>query len=99
MMQKGSIIFWFVVIIAGLGALKYFLNWDIFDAAASDQGQNTIEYLRSVINYIWFYIEVPVKFTWNEILWPLIDLFWQTFQAFIEWGKNNANTPIDPVRY
>ena len=97
-MKKGSIIFWFLVVIATLAVLKFFFNWDIFDAAASEQGISTIRYIREVLNYIWGYIEMPAKFAWNEVLWPLLDLFWQTFQAFVEWGKNNANTPITPVR-
>ncbi|MEK7187141.1 MAG: hypothetical protein AAB690_02490 [Patescibacteria group bacterium] len=98
-MKKGSIIFWLLVIVAGLAALKFFFNWDIFDAAASEQGISTIRYIRNVLNFIWSYVEMPVKFAWNEVLWPLIDLFWQTLQAFIDWGKNNANTPIEPIRY
>ncbi|MFH1472967.1 MAG: hypothetical protein ABIF06_00945 [bacterium] len=93
-MKKGSIITWFILLIAGLGLLKYFLNWDIFDAAASDQGISTMRYLRELINFVWGYVETPALFLWHQVLWPLIDLFWQTFQAFVEWGKNNANTPI-----
>jgi len=95
-MQKG-IISWIVLIIIGLAALKYFLNWDIFDAASSEQGINTIGYLRNVINYAWNIIETPVRFAWNQIVWPLLELVWQSFKAFIEWGKSNANTSINPA--
>lgn len=92
--EKGSVIFWVLVILVALTALKYFLNWDIFDAAASDQGQSTILYMRSVINYVWAYIEAPVKFAWNDVAWPILDLMWQSFQAFLEWGRNNAQQGI-----
>ena len=88
--QKGSIIFWLIVVVAGLAALKYFLNWDVFDAAASDQGQSTILYLRNVINFVWSYIETPLKFAWNEVIWPLLNLAWQSLQAFLDWGRENA---------
>ena len=83
-----------VLIIIGLAALKYFLNWDIFDAASSEQGQGTIGYVRNIINTVWAYIETPVKFVWNEIIWPLLGLGWQSLQAFIEWGKSNASQGI-----
>lgn len=98
-MKKGFIIGWVILAILALTILKYFFNWSIFDAAASEQGISTIRYIRELLNLIWSYLETPVLFLWHMVLWPLIDLFWQTFQAFVEWGKNNANTPIDPIRY
>lgn len=60
------------MIILGLAALKYFLDWDVFDAASSDQGKRTIDYVRQVVNVIWSVIEVPVTFIWNKLLWPLL---------------------------
>ena len=82
------------LIIIGLAALKYFLNWSIFDAAESEQGRSTIIYVRDVINIVWSYLAEPLTFLWNEAVWPLIDMFWQALQAFIEWGRANAKQGI-----
>ena len=88
-MNKGFISL-IILIIIGLALLKYFMNWDVFNAAASDQGINTIRYTRDVINYVWNIIETPVKFAWNQVAWPILSLAWDSLQAFIEWGKGNA---------
>lgn len=61
-----------VLIIIALAALKYFLNWDVFDAAATEQGRGTISYIREVVNFIWSWIKLPVKFIWSQVVWPLI---------------------------
>jgi hypothetical protein len=82
------------LVIVGLAALKYFLNWDIFDAAKSEEGRSTIGYIRDIINTIWSYIETPATFAWNNIVWPLLSLFWQSLQAFLEWGRANATQGI-----
>ena len=79
-----------LIIIIVLAALKYFLNWDIFDAASSAQGQGTIAYIRDIVNTVWSYIGNPVMFVWNNIFWPILNLAWQSLQAFIEWGRTNA---------
>ena len=90
MRQKGFIGI-LILIIAALAALKYFLNWSIFDAAASEEGRSTIGYIRDVFNFVWSYLSFPVTFAWNEVVWPILKLGWQSLQAFIEWGRNNAN--------
>ena len=89
MRQKGFIGILVLIIIA-LAALKYFFNWSIFDAAASEEGRGTISYIRDILNTIWSYLAAPVTFIWNEVVWPLLRLGWQSLQAFIEWGRANA---------
>ena len=79
-----------VLIILGLAALKYFFDWSIFDAASTEEGQGTISYIRQILDTVWSYLEAPVKFIWNEIVWPLLNLAWQSLQAFIEVGKDNV---------
>ena len=86
MRNKGFIGTIFLIIV-GLALLKYFLNWDIFDAASSDQGQSTIDYVRSILDTIWTYIGYPITFAWNQVVWPILQLAWHNFQAFIEWGR------------
>lgn len=87
--QKGFIK-WLLLAIVALALLKFFLNWDIFDAAASEQGRSTIGYLRDLFNTIWSYIAAPVTFVWSQILWPLLEMIWLNFQAFLEWGRETA---------
>ncbi len=77
-----------VLILVALALLKYFLNWDVFDAASSDQGKSTILYVRDIINVVWSYISFPVTFTWDKIVWPIISLSWDNFNRFIEWGRS-----------
>lgn len=96
--EKGFIK-WLVLAIIALALLKYFLNWDIFAAAETEEGQGTIAYIAQLLQTVWSYIGGPIEFIWSEILWPLIDLFWQTFKAFIEWGQENARNPVEPVRF
>lgn len=79
-----------VLIIAGLAALKYFLNWDIFDAASSEQGQSTIGYIRDLVNTVWSYLEAPVRFAWNEVAWPILLFAWHSLQQLISMGRANA---------
>lgn len=83
-----------LLVILGLAALKYFLNWDIFDAAASDQGQSTIGYIRDIVNTVWAYVGAPVTFAWDNVVYPLLSLAWESLQTFIEWGRTNASTGI-----
>lgn len=73
-----------ILIILGLAALKYFLNWDIFDAASTEEGQNTIGYIRNVINTVWAYIGDPLMWIWNEVAWPLLSFAWESFQTLIK---------------
>lgn len=81
-----------ILAILALALLKYFLNWSIFDAIESPQGQDTISYMRNVINVIWSYTAGPVTFVWNEVLWPLIQFAWQSFQMILEQGREAANS-------
>ncbi|KKQ83091.1 MAG: hypothetical protein UT07_C0010G0015 [Parcubacteria group bacterium GW2011_GWB1_38_8] len=57
-----------ILIIIALAALKYFLDWSIFDAADSEQGRNTIEYIKNILNISWSYIRIPIFFIWEKIL-------------------------------
>ena len=83
-----------VLIIIALAALKYLLDWDIFDAAASEEGQGTISYLRKIFDTVWTYIGSPVTWTWNNVFWPILELGWRSLQEFIEWGKDNAASQV-----
>lgn len=76
-----------VLILAALAAAKYFLNWDIFDAASSDHGQTTIGYLRNIINTVWGYIGAPVSFIFREVVWPLLSFAFDSLKAMIETGR------------
>ena len=62
------------LIIIGFAALKYFFNWSIFDAAASEEGRGTVSYIRQILDFLWSILAVPVKFIWTEVVWPLISL-------------------------
>jgi hypothetical protein len=88
--EKGGIVLWIALVIVGLGLLKYFLNWDIFDAAASEQGQSTISYVRQVVDSIWSVIGYPVTVAWNEVIHPVFTLAWNNLKAIIEWGMESA---------
>ncbi len=88
--EKGFI-GWLVLIIIALALLKYFFNWSIFDAAASEQGRGTITYIRDVLNLVWSYLSAPVTFAWKEIVWPILQFAWQSLQAMFEWGRANTN--------
>ena len=92
--QERGFVGMLVMILIGLLALKYFLNWDIFDAAATKEGQGTIAYLRQIVNTVWSYIGFPVTFAWNTVVKPLTLMLWHTLLAFIEWGKSNAATGV-----
>ena len=57
-----------ILIVIALVLLKYFFDWSIFDAASSEQGKRTIEYIKEVFNTAWSYIDEPVLYVWNKIL-------------------------------
>lgn len=44
------------LIIVGLALLKYFFNWSIFDWIESEQGRETLNYIREVGRTVWSYI-------------------------------------------
>jgi hypothetical protein len=79
-----------ILVVIALVLLKWFYDWSIFDAAATPHGQDTIGYGQKVINTIWSWISGPVLFIWSKILWPLLNMIWNTFQAFLAWGHANA---------
>ncbi|MDO8569669.1 MAG: hypothetical protein Q7R89_02770 [bacterium] len=59
---------WLILVVIALALLKYFFNWSIFDAASSEQGRNTINYIKDVLSVIWSYIKTPALFIWQMIV-------------------------------
>ena len=68
--EKG-IIGWLLLIIIALALLKYFFDFSIFDAASSEQGMQTIEYVKNIFSAVWNFIRTPVLYIWDEILRPI----------------------------
>jgi len=68
MKRDKGFISWLILIIIALALLKYFFDWSIFDAAASEKGRDTINYIREILNTIWSYIRTPVLFIWRQVL-------------------------------
>jgi hypothetical protein len=87
--EKGFVGIIILVIIA-LILLKYFMDFDVFAAADSEQGQETIGYTGQILRTTWSYIATPVTFAWNEIALPLLKILWGTFQAFITWSQTGV---------
>ena len=87
---QGGFITTLLLIIVGLALLKYFFNWDIFDAASSEEGRGTISYIRDVLDKVWSVIEFPVEFAWNEVVKPLFSFAFDSLKALIEEGKEAA---------
>jgi len=81
-----------VLIIVALILAKYFYNFNIFSAAASPQGTETVSYTQQVLGTIWSYIATPVTFVWNQIIWPILSIAWQNFQAILLLGQHSAGT-------
>lgn len=90
--KQGGLIGTIFLVIVGLVLLKYFLNWDVFDAAKSPEGQETIGYTHQLLNTIWSYISMPVIFIWSKVVWPILALFWKTFLAFLAFGNHNLSS-------
>jgi len=67
-MEDRGFISWLILIIVALALLKYFFNWSIFDAAATEQGRGTISYIRDILNLAWSYLETPVMWIWQRVL-------------------------------
>lgn len=84
--EKGFITTLLLIIVA-LAALKYFFDWSIFDAAASEQGRGTISYIRDVLDTVWTWIEAPVQFVWNEIVMPLLSFTKDSLGQMIQEGR------------
>ncbi|MEK7461696.1 MAG: hypothetical protein AAB586_01355 [Patescibacteria group bacterium] len=68
MPRNKGFVSWLILIIIALALLKYFLNWSIIDVANSEQGKNTINYVKDVLNIVWFYIKPAVMFIWRMIM-------------------------------
>jgi len=81
-----------IIIILALAALKYFLNWDVFDAASTDQGQNTVGYVRNIVNTIWSYIGEPIAWIWREVAWPLFSFVWDNLLKLISTSRASLNS-------
>jgi hypothetical protein len=92
--KNQGFISYIILIIVALGLLNYFFDWSIFEFLSSDKGQGTVSYLRDVISTGWSYISAPVTFIWEEIIWPVLQFSWRSFQLMIEeFGKNsNSNS-------
>ena len=67
MRQKGFIGILILIIIA-LALLNYFFDWSIFDVAASEKGRSTINYIKDILSFVWFYVKIPVMFIWQIVL-------------------------------
>ncbi len=76
-----------VLIVAALALLKYFFNWSIFDAAASEQGRSTVSYIRDVLNTVWSYIGTPVTFAWQEVVRPLFQFAFDSLRQMLDEGR------------
>jgi len=57
-----------ILVVIALALLKYFFNWSIFDAANSEQGKMTINYIKDVLNIAWSYIRTPILFIWQKVI-------------------------------
>lgn len=82
-----------VIVILALAAAKYFLNWDIFDAASTTEGQGTIAYIKNVLATIWSYAGTPIVWIWHEIVWPILALGWESLQELVR----NRGFDISPA--
>ncbi|MBX4195472.1 hypothetical protein KW796_00745 [Candidatus Parcubacteria bacterium] len=76
-----------VLIIVALALAKYFLNFDVFSAAETPQGQSTVGYVKSIIDTVWHYISGPAVFVWSKIIWPILKLAYDNFQNLIHMGQ------------
>lgn len=96
--QERGFIGLIILLIIGLVLLKYFLNWSVFDAAASPQGQQTVSYTHELLSTVWSYVSAPATFIWQKIIWPILTLIWKNFNNFLAWGKNPTPmfTPASP---
>ncbi len=68
MPRNEGFIGWLILVIIALAFFKYFFNWSIIDAANSEQGKNTIKYVKDVLNVIWFYVRPSALYIWGIIV-------------------------------
>ena len=57
-----------VLIIIALALLNYFFDWSIFDAAASEKGRGTIDYIVDVVSTSWYFVRDHAVFVWDKLL-------------------------------
>ncbi len=58
---------WLILIIIALALAKYFFDWSIFDAINSENGRETIEYMKNVIDVSWNWIKTNVMALYGKI--------------------------------
>lgn len=82
---------WIILVLIGLIILGY-LGIDVRQAVESPTSQSNIEYVKSVVVYVWDkYLEKPAKYLWNEIF---IKLIWTTAIENLQKIKNNEPTNV-----
>ncbi|MGB3921743.1 MAG: hypothetical protein WBL19_00460 [Minisyncoccia bacterium] len=79
MERNRGFIGWLILIIVALALLKYFFNWSIFDAAATEEGKETITYIKNIIDTVWSYLEKPVMWLWDRV----VELFTERGSGFL----------------
>lgn len=67
MKDRGFILPLILVVIA-LAAAYYFFEWSIFDAAGSERGQRTIQYIKDVLATAWAYVREYALLAWNKVV-------------------------------
>ena len=58
--KNRGVISYLILIIIALALLKYFFNWSIFDAVASNQGQKTMAYIQDILKVVWTYTDMLI---------------------------------------
>ena len=92
MSKKRGFIGIIVLAIVALALLKYFFNFDVFEASKTSLGQSTVGYVKSIIDIVWHYIATPVSFIWSRVVWPVLSLAWNNFHTLIEMGQKSGTT-------
>ena len=77
MNKREGFIGYVLLLIIALALLKYFFNWSIFDAIASQQGQKTLAYLKDILNVIKYYLDI----LWHEAETFILPI-WQKLLSF-----------------
>lgn len=57
-----------IIIIVALALVNYFWGWSIFDAASSEKGSATLNYVKELLTTIWSYLKAPVAWIWARII-------------------------------
>ncbi|PIP55437.1 MAG: hypothetical protein CO183_00605 [Candidatus Zambryskibacteria bacterium CG_4_9_14_3_um_filter_42_9] len=68
MQKEGGFIGWLILVIIALALLKYFFNWSVFDLTTTEQGRDTINYIKDVLVIIWSYVKIPLIFVWQRLV-------------------------------